>query len=129
MNHQSTSVSWPFIVKVFNSFWISHASAFSYKLQLFVGYTFVLLAIVEVADYFYSDEISASMQHIQLISGYLILAIYLLISGYSIKWVFNNSSWDEGYEQNISFIYKALYTLIIILFCFALYLIFSNKWN
>lgn len=114
---------WPKYVKAVTA--MSHPK-FVFKkptLNFVLGYLLVVPAIIAILiSLFTSAEVDKMSQLSNI--GYVFVGLGNIIAGYAIKWIANNSSWDERFRNKSGVDDKLIWLLVTIGLLASLYFIF-----
>lgn len=119
--------NWPPLVKIVTALSNKKFYFKQYKLSLFLGYLIIALIVIVllVALFFYPNEIT-SADSIQFIC-FGFIGLVNVAAGYALKWILQNSSWDERFENKSSTLHKVLNVLVSVLVIACLFGYFFYK--
>ncbi len=124
MSTQVPYESWPRYVKVVTA--ISNPK-FVFKsptLNLVLGYLLFIPGLLAFIYAFFAGDVADHMSHIPNL-GYMIVGIGNIIGGYAIKWIADNSSWEERFDNTSTTVDKIIWFLVTGLLVLCLYWIIA----
>lgn len=107
--------NWPERVKITTALSNKNFLIKNHKIPLILGY---IVLVIGILDFNYSD-FSKSLKPL----GFILIGIVNLVSANSLKWIANNSSWEERFENTSATLHKLIYLMVTIILLMFLYVI------
>jgi hypothetical protein len=122
MSTQVSYQNWPRYVKVVTAMSNPKLVLKSPTFNLVSGYLLFILGIIEIIYRFFMAETSGNMSQIPSL-GSVFIGLASIVAGYAIKWISNNSTWEERFANTPSKVDKCMWFLVTGLLFVCLYLI------
>jgi len=117
MNNNTEYQNWPERVKITTALSSDKFIMSNYKFHLYVGYFVMTIGCIDAIDWFSSSKTEEFISPL----AFIFLGIVNLFSAFSLKWISENSSWDERFKNNSSLSNRLISVFIILLVFACLY--------
>ena len=115
---------WPEMVKINTAFSTKNGFLFKdHRIILILGYMVLILGVLYLISGITQNKISRFFQLLDPI-GILVIGLSNVVSGYSMKWITNHSSWEERFENNSSTLHKIISGIITVVIILSAYILF-----
>lgn len=125
MREEINYSNWPSHIKLATALSNKKVLIKNYKIPLYLAYFLVLLGLIGII---YSIVHSEAFVVTDLLDDlcYAIIGGVNILNGYSLKWILNNSSWEERFANSSTLFYKIFNVFISVILLACLYGIFMS---
>lgn len=125
MKKETKYQDWPESVKTSTALANKNFQLKNSSIATTLGYIVLVLGIIDLIYGLVQSQMS-SLTHLISPLSYILVGIASIVSGNSIKWINQNSSWEERFNNTSSSFHKFMYLLVSVILLICIYGIYTT---